>query len=126
MSLANSLDNVTNEIRNAIQDQGVLIFWNHQLEKFVWFRMEDNATYHIELQHLRRQLRTGIIATVSAGEPLMIDGTQLHAIEVNFATAQCVPNSLLRRRGNVEDAAITPYFFKSKNARDNAVRYILN
>ena len=50
---------------------------------------------------------------------------QLQAMEVNFVTTQCVPNSLLRRKGNDEDATITPYFFKSKNSIDNAVRCIL-
>ena len=124
MSLANSLDDVTNEIRDCLADNAAMVFWQHHEETFRYFNMEDNTRFKGKLMNLRTQLCKGIITSVSAGPNLVIDGTILHTMEVKFATAKCVPYMLLRKEGNFEHVDIPLYSFTGKNCRDNAVKYI--
>jgi len=124
MSLANSLDNVTNEIRGCLAGNAAMVFWQHHEETFRYLTTEDNTRFKGELVNLRTQLRKGIINSVSAGPHLVIDGKILQTMEVKFATAKCIPYMLLREEGNFEHMAITPYFFTGKKCRDKVVKYI--
>ena len=124
MSLANSLDNVTNEIRGCLAGNAAMVFWQHHEETFRYLTTEDNTRFKGELMNLRTQLCNGIITLVSVGHDLVIGGTILNTMEVKFATAKCVPYMLLRQEGNFKHVDITPYFFTGKNCRDNAVKYI--
>ena len=77
MSLANSLDNVTNEIRGCLAGNAAMVFWQHHEETFRYLTTEDNTRFKGELVNLRTQLRKGIINSVSAGPHLVIDGKNL-------------------------------------------------
>ena len=120
----NTLENVENQLKHYLAKNAVFIYWSHQLETFDYLNIKDNVIYHIELGNLRRQLRSGVIKSIEAGEPLMIKGIMLHKFKVTFATAKCVPYVLLRKQGNLQHADITPYFFTSLNCRDTVLCYI--
>ena len=125
MSYAYNLEELEQEVHDALIAKAVLIFWNHQVQSFRHFRIEDNDEYHVELRNLRRQVRSGVVTTVKAGLDLSVAGTNLHVMEVTYAGVQCGPNMLLRKEGKVEDADVTPYLFKSEHSRNMAVRYIV-
>ena len=125
MSYSYNLEDLEQEVHEALLANAVLIFWNHQVQSFRHFLIEDNDEYHVELRNLRRQVRSGVITTVKAGLDLSVGGTNQHVMEVTYAGVQCGPNMLLRKEGKVEDADVTPYLFKSENSRNMAVRYIV-
>ena len=116
MSLANSLDNVTNEIRGCLAGNAAMVFWQHHEETFRYLTTEDNTRFKGELVNLRTQLRKGIINSVSAGPHLVIDGKILQTMEVKFATAKCIPHMLLRKEGIFEHMDITPHFSQARSA----------
>ena len=120
-----SLDDAENFLRYAIENRAILTFWHHQLGKFLYFKSSDKDDYHSELSLLRRHLHTGNVKSVSSEKTLHIDCTRLHTTEVTFAEMKCAPYFLLCRDGLMEHADIKPYFFKSENGHDEAVRYIL-
>ena len=114
MSLANSLDNLTNKIRGCLADNTAMVYWQQHEETFRYLNMEDNTRFKGKLTNLRTQLRNGIITSVSVGHDLVIGGTILHTMEVKFSTSKCVPYMLLRQEGNVEHVDITPYFSQAR------------
>ena len=125
MSYVYILEELEQEVHDAVIAKASMVFWNHQVQSFRHFLIEDNDEYHVELRNLRRQVRSGVITTVKAGLDLSVGGTNLHVMEVTYAGVQCGPNMLLRKEGKVEDADVTPYLFKSENSRNMAVRYIV-
>ena len=124
MAQAYILDELITQICCAVAARAVFVFWNHQVQEFCYYTMQDNDIFHQELRNLRKQRISGIITCVMAGEPLVVSGSRFHVMEVTFASAQCAPYMLLRRDGNSDHMDITPYLFKSANSQNAAITYI--
>lgn len=98
MSLINLVDNVEKEPKHYLSDNTVFIYWSHHLETFDYLKIQDNRIFHVELRLLCRQLHSGVIKNISAGEPLIVDGKTLQTIEVAITTTKCVPYTLLHKK----------------------------
>ena len=123
---ARSLYDVQQEIDGYLRQGAVLVFWQHEAERFDYLLERDQTAFKTELKSLRRQLRGGeTINEAIAGEPIVIKGTTLYPMLLRIVNQPCIAYALLTERGMlVDDSEYTPYFFKSKNTRNGAVRYM--
>ena len=121
-----SLDEEERMLANAINNNAAMIYFHHRMQQFVHLLGTDRRLYKEEMNHLKRGIRLRYISAITAGEPINIEGTDLFPMDVKFANAQCNPYVLLRRRGLLDDADNTPYFFKSRQKRDELVAYFIS
>jgi len=121
-----SLDEEERMLANAINNNAAMIYFHHGTQQFVHLLGTDRRLYKEEMNHLKRGIRLRYISAITAGEPINIEGTDLFPMDVKFANAQCNPYVLLRRRGLLDDADNTPYFFKSRQKRDELVAYFIS
>ena len=124
VALVQSLAQCEQQLIFALQNGGVLVFWSHLRNSFDWINVTDQNNYGVALKRLRKHRRNGTITACSAGDLINIDDKELHSMLVTFEGQQCTAYFLLRRRGEVGDLDYTPYFFTSRNSRDNAIEYI--
>lgn len=118
-----SLDRSERQLLFALREGGVFIFYSHIKHGFDWLKQEDQAHIDEALTKLRTAFQAGRVPAVTAGEPMTVNGTELHTMLVTMGIP-CGPYMLLRRRGMADDMAHTPYFFRSKEQRDRAVDFI--
>ena len=118
-----SLEGVERQILVALHGRCLLVFYSHRQGGFVYFNQEDGVHIRAELTNLRTAYRDGRITAARAGDPITVNGAELHTMELTF-DVPCVPYMLLRRRGRREDADHTPYFFVHQDARDEALESI--
>ncbi len=119
-----SLETCERELTVALRDRAALVFWNHIVREFDWYRVEDNEGYHQTLKLLRQRYRGGTVEEVIEGDLLVFNGTELHTMLVKFEDC-CGAYMLLNRKGDVYDSNYTPYYFTNKNNRDKAIEYIV-
>lgn len=118
-----SLDRSERQLMFALREGGEFIFYSHIKHGFDWLNQEDQAAFDAAMTRLRTAFQAGRVTAVTTGEPITVNGTELHTMLVNMGIP-CGPYMLLRRRGRMEDTDHTPYFFKSKARRDRAVDFI--
>ena len=116
-----SLEEQERSIISAINGNAMLIYWHHGAGAFTYLIGSDNNLFHREIKQVRRQFRNGTIATITAGDTLNVNGTDLYTMEVEIPGHQCYAYSLLARRGDLVMADKTPYFFKSRATRDETI-----
>ena len=83
------------------------------------------ARYQEEMRNLKWSIRQRQVTSITAGETIMIEGTPLFPIDLRFDNAPCYPYMLLLRRGVLDDADNTPYFFRSRQKRDQIITYLV-
>jgi len=123
------LEDDIDRIRSYLQEDAALIYWHYGKDQFLWMKdrgtgEDDENNFHNELKQLCKHLREGRILSVVVGEPIVIDGKQLHTMDVEFRGLQWYPYLMLRGHGNFADADKLPYFFPSKQTRDRAIKWI--
>ena len=121
-----SLDEEERSLAYAINDNAEMIYFHHGAQQFVYLIRSDRDEYKEEMNHLKRGIRLRLISAITAGEPINIEGIDLFPMDVRFDNSPCYPYMLLRRRGLYDDAANTPYFFKSQQKRDEIVAYFVS
>lgn len=119
-----SLEETEEAVAFGIRNGAVIIFFHHGTQAFTYFIESDTAQFREEMQNLERGVRRRSITAVTAGGPITIGGTQLFPMHVRFDNAPCYPYMLLRRRGLIDDADFTPYFFPSQQRRDEIVAFL--
>lgn len=119
-----SLAQLERSISYAISDGAEMIYFHHGVQQFMYFIGSDKNKYQEEMSNLKANIREGCISVISAGEPINISGTDLFPIDFTFDNQPCFAYMLLRRRGRMEDADNTPYFFKSEKKRDQVMEYL--
>ena len=113
-----NLNNLEETLTNYIANGAAMIYYYHDLKMFMYFKSTDRILYKQEIRNLKQNIRDGNISSLSAGDALNINGTDLFPVELKVEGCLCYENFLLRRRGNYEDARNTPYFFRSQEKRD--------
>ena len=109
---------VERSLAHMINNDAAIIYFHHGLQSFTYLIGSDRAKYQEEMTNLKRNIRDGHISSITAGEPIIINGTHLYPMDVRVDNSPCYPYMLLRRRGRYEDADNTPYFFRSRQKRD--------
>mgnify|MGYP000102812989 CR=1 FL=1 len=120
-----SLDGLTETLTNYIANRAAMIYYYHNLKIFMYFKSTDRILYQGEIRNLKRNIRDGKISSISTGDTLSINGTDLFPMELKIAGCLCYENFLLSRQGNYKDAENTPYFFRSQEKRDQIMTYLM-
>jgi hypothetical protein len=120
-----SLDDVESSLAYAINNEAAMIYFHHGTQSFVYYIGSDKARYQEEMRNLKWSIRQRQVTSITAGETIMIEGTPLFPIDLRFDNAPCYPYMLLLRRGVLDDADNTPYFFRSRQKRDQIITYLV-
>ena len=115
------LEHIQEALAYAISHDAALIFYHHGIEEFRYFARSDDTQIRHEMVCMERNIFLNLISDVSAGESFNFNGTDLFPMDIKFNDKPCLPYMLLRERGCILDAIHTPYFFTSKQERDEAV-----
>jgi len=121
-----SLDVLERELKYAIDNDAAMIYWHHNLGAFNYLLASDRDRYRGEMRNVRNNIRDGLIVTISAGDPITLNSTNLYPMELKIRDAPCYAYMLVRREGEMSDAEKTPYFFKSEKKRDDVIKYLTN
>ena len=121
-----SLDVLERELKYAIDNDAAMIYWHHNLGAFNYLLASDRDRYRGEMRNVRNNIRDGLIVTISAGDPITLNSTNLYPMELKIRDAPCYAYMLVRREGEMSDAEKTPYFFKSQKTRDDVIKYLTN
>ena len=124
-----SLDEQELAISACFEEDPALIYYHLNEDRFMWMKDRgvnegDENRFHTELRKLRRLYRNNSILSIVAGEPINLNGRELHTMEVEFRGLSCQPYFLLRRDGNLAHANKTPYFFIGQQTRDRSIKWI--
>lgn len=124
MTLMISLEEQEQSILFALIGNAMLIYWNHGVGEFTYLIGSDKDQFHEEIKLLRLQFQNRTIATITAGDTLSIDNTDLYSMELEIPGHQCNAYFLLGKTGDLRMADKTPYFFKSRATRDKTIAYL--
>ena len=125
MALCLSLEELEQSVVHAIEKNAMLIYWHHATDQFTYLIASDQAIFNQELKLMRSYCRDGTITSITAGETINLNGTNLHTMEVELKDHPCYAYMMVRRQGNFGDADKTPYFFTSKVTRDKTIAYLV-
>ena len=118
-----SAEDLSGQISDCLADRASMIYFLHHTGRFHYFKLEDQQLYQTELLNIRRQLRSGVIEEVKAGDDFVHGNVRLYPMLVKFQT-ECPAHFLLQKRGLIDDLDYTPYYFKGQNARNKALAFI--
>jgi hypothetical protein len=119
-----SLEVLEKTIEDYINDGAFMIYWNHQLEAFDYLRESDEEIMRIEIMNLKDHIKRGNIVRIKKGEVVNIKGVQLYPVELELLETECPAYFLVTKRGLTEDMAMSPYFFRSEEKRDEIYRFL--
>ena len=119
-----SIESLESALEYAITNNALVIYWHHGTGQFMYMTAADkDTTWKEELKRLKSYCRDVRVSSITTGEPINVGGTDLHPMEL-VMDLQCYAYSLLRRRGNLDDANKTPYFFLGKQTRDKTAQFL--
>ena len=125
MAYVASLEDAENQLRVCISNGAALIYWSYRVNRFDFFLPSDRIWFRGEMRNLKTGYHDGRATSLSAGEPIHINGTTLYPIEVMYRQPmQCPAYFLLRRRGDMSDLEKTPYFFVNESKRDETLGWL--
>ena len=113
-----SLEVLEKKIEDYINDGAFMIYWNHQHEVFDYLCESDEEIMSMEMMNLKDNIKKGNILRMKKGEVVDIKGVQLYPVELDFLDMECPAYFLVTKRGLTEDMAMSPYFFRSEEKRD--------
>jgi hypothetical protein len=123
-----SLDDLQSELRHALSERGILIYWSVHTNAFTFLMKEDQAVYHQELKNIVRNLRSqDCYIQALPGETMAFEGKSLYPLLLQLKPQneyECPAYFLLMERGLDEHLRYVPYFFTSELSRDGALSYI--
>ena len=118
-----SLEVLEKRIEDFINDGAFMIYWNHQFEAFDYLRESDEEIMRMEMTNLDHHIRRGNVLKIKKGEVVDIKGVQLYPVELELLEMECPAYFLVTKRGLTEDQAMTPYFFRSEEKRDEIYHF---
>ena len=119
-----SLEVLEKRIEDYINDGAFMIYWNHQFEAFDYLRESDEEIMRIEMANLEHHIKRGNILRIKKGEVVDIKGVQLYPVELELLETECPAYFLVAKRGLTEDMAMSPYFFRSEEKRDEIYHFL--
>ena len=119
-----SLEVLEKRIEDYINDGAFMIYWNHQFEAFDYLRESDEEIMRIEMANLEHHIKRGNILRIKKGEVVDIKGVQLYPVELELLETECPAYFLVTKRGLTEDMAMSPYFFRSEEKRDEIYHFL--
>ena len=119
-----SLEVLEKRIEDYINDGAFMIYWNHQFEAFDYLRESDEEIMRIEIMNLKDHIKRGNIVRIKKGEVVNIKGVKLYPVELEFLEMECPAYFLVTKRGLTEDMAMSSYFFRSEEKRDEIYRFL--
>ena len=119
-----SLEVLEKTIEDYINDGAFMIYWNHQFEAFDYLLESDEEIMRIEIMNLKDNIKRGNILRIKKGEVVNIKGVQLYPVELELLETECPAYFLVTKRGLTEDMAMSPYFFRSEEKRDEIYRFL--
>ena len=121
-----SLDELERSLASAIRLGALVIYWHHGLSQFRHMNKDNNNTmWREEMKLLRSHWRKKRITSTTAGSPISIDGVTLYSMEVDMKDLECYAYFLLCRRGELDDANKTPYFFRNESTRNQTMAWLM-
>ena len=138
-TVVGSLDSYQQQIRLAIHNKAEVVYYLVAGNYFDWLQAEDRDKIKGELGNIRAQMRDGVVTSVKAGDDIFVDsgrvflggersvpfeGVRLFTMEVKFQNVQCPAHMLLRKKGDMSDLEVTPYYFMGKDKRNRAVESV--
>ena len=121
---SHSLSDVEASVADAISNNASLIYYHHGIKHFTYYIESDKKEFRVELRNVKNMIRTHVISSITAGETLDFAGTELFPMDLKIVDHPCYPYSLLRKRGLIDDAENTPYFFRSSEKRDEIITWL--
>ena len=119
-----SLEVLEKKIEDYINDGAFMIYWNHQFEAFQYLRESDEEIMRMEMMNLEHHIKRGNILRIKKGEVVNIKGVQLYPVELELLETECPAYFLVTKRGLTEDMAMSPYFFRSEEKRDEIYHFL--
>ena len=119
-----SLEVLEKRIEDYINDGAFMIYWNHQFEAFDYLRESDEEIMRMEMMNLEHHIKRGNILRIKKGEVVDIKGVQLYPVELELLETECPAYFLVAKRGLTEDMAMSPYFFRSEEKRDEIYHFL--
>ena len=119
-----SLEVLEKRIEDYINDGAFMIYWNHQFEAFDYLRESDEEIMRMEMMNLEHHIRRGNVLKIKKGEVVDIKGVQLYPVELELLETECPAYFLVAKRGLTEDMAMSPYFFRSEEKRDEIYHFL--
>ena len=119
-----SLEVLEKRIEDYINDGAFMIYWNHQLEAFDYLLESDEEIMRMEMMNLEHHIKRGNILRIKKGEVVDIKGVQLYPVELELLETECPAYFLVTKRGLTEDMAMSPYFFRSEEKRDEIYHFL--
>jgi hypothetical protein len=107
-----------NKIEAYINDGAFMIYWNHCMEIFDYLLESDEILIRHEMMNLKEQTKKGNILRFKKGGVVDVKGVQLYPMEFEFKDMDCPVYFLVTKRGQPDEMAMTPYFFRSEEERD--------
>jgi len=111
-----SLEVLEKRIEDYINDGAFMIYWNHQFEDFDYIRESDEEIMRIEMTNLEHNINRGKVVDIK--------GVQLYPVELELLETECPAYFLVAKRGVTEDMAMSPYFFRSEEKRDEIYHFL--
>lgn len=118
-----SLDDLQSELRHALSERGILIYWSVHTNDFTFLIKEDQ-----ELKNIVRNLRSqDCYIQALYGETMTFEGKSLYPLLLQLKPQndyECPAYFLLMEQGLNKHLRYVPYFFTSELSRDGALSYI--
>ena len=119
-----SLEVLEKKIEDYINDGAFMIYWNHQFEAFDYLCESDEEIMRMEFMNLKDNIKKGNILRIKKGEVVDIKGVQLYPVELELLETECPAYFLVAKRRVTEDMAMSPYFFRSEEKRDEIYHFL--
>lgn len=124
-----SLEDLTAELSSLILSGGVVIWYHNHLQRFTYVCKDDKEMWREVWDDLKRQVSEGVITAVKSDDRMVLQAsgpdrvmfTPLYPMLVSFKQVPCPAYFLLKQSGDSNLIDYTPYFFKNKKTRDDAV-----
>ena len=120
-----SVEPLENIINGYIREQNAaMIYWHHQHMVWDYLLGSDAKLYKQEMKNLIKQIKDRRIVCVTKGLVVVIKGTLLYPVKIEFHDVQCLAYFLVAKKGLIDHLHMPPYFFRSENKRDEIFDYI--
>jgi hypothetical protein len=122
--LALSLEELENKIEEYINEGAFMIYWNHRMDIFDYLLESDEIIIRHEIMNLKEQTKKGNILRFKKGGVVDIKGVQLYPMEFEFKDMDCPAYFMVTKRGQPDEMAMTPYFYRSEEECDKIYRFM--
>jgi hypothetical protein len=112
------------DVSRKIESGDSVIYWGHGTKELVSIPHNQNALYKQVLKTLRLAFRHNVITQVSRGDKIKVNGKKLYTMLLTMPSCPCPAYFLLKRHGDLDDIRWTPFFFRRKEDRENAIEYL--